>query len=90
MHAVVVHVAISDYEKARQSLHTDVIPGVSAAPGFVTGYWLAPVDGKGLSVVVFENEDAARAMLALVQPGAHPSPSVTVESAEVREVAAHA
>ena len=90
MHAVVVRAAISDFEKARQALQDEVIPRVSAAPGFVAGYWLEPTDGKGLSVVVFENEDAAREMLAMVQPGSNPSPFVTVESSEVREVVGHA
>jgi hypothetical protein len=26
---------------------------------FVAGYWLEPVDGKGMAVIVFESEDAA-------------------------------
>ena len=90
MHAVVVRVAISDFEKARESLQDEIIPRVSAAPGFVAGYWLEPTDGKGLSVVVFENEDAARGMLAMVQEGSSPSAFATVESSEVREVVGHA
>ncbi|HEX9467583.1 MAG TPA: hypothetical protein VGA11_04175 [Acidimicrobiia bacterium] len=90
MHAVVVRVTISDFEKARQVLQDEVISRVSAAPGFVTGYWLEPIDGKGLSVIVFEDEDAARSMLAMVQPGSNPSAFVTVESSEVREVVGHA
>ena len=90
MHAVVVRAAIPDFEKARQVLQDDVIAQVKNAPGFVAGYWLEPIDGKGLSVVVFENEDAARAMLAMVKPGSNPSAFVTVESSEVREVAGHA
>lgn len=60
---------ISDFEQARQALQDEVIPQVTSAPGFVSGYWLAPIDGKGLSVFVFEDEDAARGMLAMVQPG---------------------
>lgn len=90
MHAVVVRAAISDFEKARQALQAEMIPRISAAPGFVAGYWLEPIDGKGLSVVVFDNEDAARGMLAMVQSGSNPSAFATVESSEVREVVGHA
>jgi hypothetical protein len=90
MHAVVVQVTISDFEKARQALHAETIPRVKAAPGFLGGYWLAPADGKGLSIVLFESEDAARGALPMVQPGSNPSPFVTVESSEVREVVGQA
>jgi hypothetical protein len=89
MHAVVVRVRITDFEKARRALEEEVVPGVSSAPGFVTGYWLEPVDGVGLSIVVLESEEAAQGMIAAVQPGSHPSEFVTVESSEIREVVAH-
>jgi hypothetical protein len=89
MHAVVVQVRITDFEKARQVLEEEVVPGVSSAPGFVTGYWLEPVQGEGLSIVVFDSEEAAKGMIASVQPGANPSEFVTVESSEIREVVAH-
>jgi hypothetical protein len=86
MHAVIVTVAIEDFEKARQSLQDEVIPMVKNAPGFVAGYWLEPVDDQGLSIVVFETEAAAREMSKMVEPAATPSPFVTVRSMQIREV----
>ena len=91
MHAVVVTVTISDYEAARQQLHERVIPTVKQRPGFSGGYWLAPVDGKGLSIAVFDSEGNAQAMAAQLREGAFPIPdSVTFESVDVREVAGSA
>ena len=39
MHAVVVRVNINEPETAERALHEQVVPRVSQAPGFVTGYW---------------------------------------------------
>lgn len=86
MHAVVVTVKVGNVEEARPELLEQVVPAVSQAPGFVAGYWLEPVDGHGLSVVVFESEEAAKVAAERVQP---PS-SVTIETVEVREVVASA
>jgi hypothetical protein len=86
MHAVVVTVKVGNVEEARPKLLEQVVPAVSQAPGFVAGYWLEPIDGHGLSVVVFESEEAAKVAAENVQP---PS-SVTLESVEVREVVASA
>ena len=91
MKAVVVHAAISDFDQARQHLNDEMIPKVSTAPGFVTGWWLAPgEDGKGMAVVVFESEESARELLAMMQPGAQPNPYATVERSEMRDIAGHA
>jgi hypothetical protein len=87
MHAVVVKVQITDREAADTALHEQVVPGVSQAPGFVTGYWTRK-GNTGLSMVIFESEEAANGMserIASVLPD-----TVTLESVEVREVAAHA
>ena len=89
MHAIVVTVAIEDFEKSRQALQDEIIPRVKNAPGFVAGYWLEPVDGQGLSIVVFETEEAAREMSKMVEPGATPSPFATVTSMQLREVVGH-
>jgi hypothetical protein len=88
MHAVVVDVSINDMEQARQTLHEQVVPMVSKAPGFVSGYWLDSDGGRGHSVAVFDDEAAASAMADQVRgfaPGA-----VTIEHVSVREVVAHA
>ena len=58
MHAVVVRASVSDPEGSRKTLNDDVIPRARTSDGFVAGYWLEPLDGKGLAVMVFENEKA--------------------------------
>ena len=87
MHAVVGTVTISDFEHARRLLHDDVLPTITEVPGFVSGYWLAPVDGKGTSLLIFETEDEAHAMADQMPPGRQLNQFVTVDSVEVREVA---
>ena len=92
MHAVLLEVDLSgtEREEGLKNLRETVVPRVKQAPGFQSGTWLAPVAGKGLSVVVFEGEENARAMAAMVAVGSSPSPGVTVERCEVREVVASA
>jgi hypothetical protein len=91
MHAVVVRVKIGDVEVARKGLREEVLPRVSQAPGFVAGYWTASDDGHdGLSMAVFESEDAARAAAEMVRTGTVRPETVTLESVEVREVVEHA
>ena len=87
MHAVVSKVTISDQEAAQSHLRENVVPGVSQAPGFVAGYWTRK-DDTGLAMVIFESEDAAKAMSERV-PSMIPD-VVTLENIEVREVVAHA
>jgi hypothetical protein len=87
VHAVVVRVTLEDVEAARRDLRERVVPGVSQAPGFVTGYWTRK-DESGLAMVIFESEDAAEAMRERV-PSLAPD-VVTIEDVEVREVEAHA
>ena len=87
MHAVVVRVTLVDIEASRSDLRERVVPGVSQAPGFVTGYWTRK-DDSGLAMVIFESEDAAEAMRERV-PSLAPD-VVTIEDIEVREVEAHA
>ena len=57
------------------------------APGFVSGYWLAPVDGIGMSVIVFETEEHAEAAVGYPLS---PLPGVTPLTVEIREVYASA
>ena len=86
MHAVVVKVTIEDREASEATLHEQVVPGVSQAPGFVAGYWTRK-GNNGLSMVIFESEEAANGM-AERAPGIVPD-TVTLEEFEVREVVAH-
>jgi hypothetical protein len=87
MHAVVVKVTINDAEASERTLREQVVPQVSQAPGFVAGYWTRK-DNTGLSMVIFESEDAANGMSERL-PSVVPD-TVTLEEAEVREVVAHA
>ena len=89
MHAVVVRVSISDVETAQRGLEETVVPRVKQAPGFVAGYWTRSGDGSnGQSMMVFESEDAARAVADRLHTDV--PEGVTIESTEVREVVASA
>ncbi len=87
MHAVVVTVTINDVEASQAVLREQVVPRVSQAPGFVAGYWTRK-DDTGVSMVIFESEEAARQMSERV-PSVVPD-TVTLEDVEVREVVASA
>lgn len=84
-----VRLAADMQDQARQGLRDEVLPRVKSAPGFVAGYWFAPAQDQGSSVVFWESREAAEAMAATLQPGAHPTPPVTVEQVEVVEVIEH-
>lgn len=83
MHAVVVKVTLNDPQGDEAALREQVVPRVSAAPGFVAGYWTRK-DNDGLSMVIWESEDAANAASEMVQSAA--PDGVTIDSVEVREV----
>jgi hypothetical protein len=87
VHAVVVRVTIEDEAAAMPVLREEVVPRVSQAPGFVAGYWTRK-DNTGLSMLVFESEEAATR--AREQVSANMPDAVNLESAEVREVVANA
>jgi hypothetical protein len=87
MHAVVVRVNIDDHEEATARLREEVVPRVSQAPGFVAGYWTRK-DNAGLSMLVFESEQAATKAEERVRENM--PDVVTLESTEVREVVANA
>lgn len=89
MHAVVVRVSIKDFEPARQFLTEQVVPRVKQAPGFVAGYWTRGEDGTGLSLIVFESEDAARNVAQMIESQGMDE-AVALQGAEVREVVASA
>lgn len=87
MHAVIVRVTITDRESGERGLREQVVPRVSQASGFVTGYWTWK-DNTGLSMVVFDSEEAANRMGENVRSVA--PEGVTIDDVEVREVVAHA
>jgi len=87
MHAVVINVSFDDQSAAQASLG-ELVPRVSASPGFVSGYWIALSDQKGASIAVFDSEDQAKALEAQAQSA--PAGPVKIESIAVGEVVAHA
>ena len=90
MHAVVVRVTINDFDGAQQVLEEQVVPRASGAPGFIAGYWTRGEDNSGMSMIVFESEDAANGAAQMIQSQGSPSDAVTFEDVEVRSVVAHA
>jgi hypothetical protein len=90
MHAVVVRATIGDAEIAQKGLQEQVVPRVSNAPGLVAAYWTRSDDKtNGVSMIVFESEEAARAAAEMI--GNTPPPeTVTLDNVEVREVVANA
>lgn len=60
---------------------------VLRAPGFVSAQWLEPIDGVGMSVIVFETKEQAEQALARPLP---PLPGVTPLTVQIREVYASA
>lgn len=89
MHAVVVKVTIEDFETARKNLRAQVVPAVSQAPGFVSGYWTRSEDGNnGIGMIVFDSEESARTASEMIAAGAREG--VTLDGVEIREVVEHA
>ena len=89
MHAVVVRVSIRDREAAQKRLDEDVVPRIRQAPGFRAGYWTWK-DNTGLSMVVFDSEDAANQAGDQARAMVQEIDAVELEGVEVREVVAHA
>jgi hypothetical protein len=87
VHAVVATVRIEDVQAARDALAGLRLGVVPRAPGFVSAYWLAPVDGVGMSVIVFDSKEHADQAIGYPLP---PLPGVTPLTVEVREVYASA
>ncbi len=87
VHAVVATVRVDEPDKARALLEEARVSLVRRAPGFVSGVWLEPLEGIGMSVIVFDSEEHA------VEAMRYPLPrlaGVTPISVELREVYAHA
>jgi hypothetical protein len=89
VHAVVVRVTITDRQAAQQKLEQEVVPGASQAPGFQAGYWTWK-DNSGLSMTVFDSEDAANRAADRVREMIEGNTAVSLMGVEVREVMAHA
>jgi len=86
MHAAIIRANIpGGVNDARlKNLHEQVVPRVSGAPGFKTGYWCDAVDDKGFAFVVFDDEASAKA--AAPPPGADMGEGITIDTVEFREI----
>jgi hypothetical protein len=91
VHAVIVTVRIDAglEDRARAALRDRVVPGVSQAPGFITGTWVELPSGEGMSLVVFDSEANARNAAPAVGMRPQDDP-VTVTAVTHCAVLAHA
>jgi hypothetical protein len=94
MHAVIAHVKIDPGEEdaARKMLSEVVVPMTKGFSGFSGGTWCRALEGdRGISVLLFETEQAARAAAEqMLSEGPPPGMPVTRESVDVFEVLAQA
>jgi hypothetical protein len=78
---------IKDPDVAERALYEELIPRVSGAPGFISGYWTTK-DDTALSMFIFETEEAATRMSEQARSGV--PGGVVLDGIEVREVVEHA
>ena len=90
MHAVVGTVTIHDFERGLPVLREHVVPRVKQAPGLINAYWMRSADNRGMSVIVFETQEAAEALARIIAAEGPPTDAVTLDGVEVREVVAQA
>jgi hypothetical protein len=83
MFAIVTTVRVENPDEAREKLQTARVPLLQRAPGMVHGYWLEPLDGIGMSVIIFKDKAAVDAAYDYPVPA---MPGVEVLTKEVREV----
>lgn len=87
MHAALVTLAIdpAQAQAAAGALMSDILPRLTATPGFVGGHWLEPKGGEGFAMLLFDTEEQAR---GAVPPAAGWSaPGVTIHTVDIRRVA---
>jgi hypothetical protein len=90
MHAVVVRETGQNeaIEGSGAHLMANVVPRIREAPGAVSALWMTDGSGGTLNVLVFENEEAARAALEPVRNAPRPG-FMKLDSVEVYSVLAH-
>ena len=90
MHGVIVQVKIDQNreDEARKMLQDVVVPSAKALDGFVSGTWLRALQGdQGISVLLFESAEGARAAAAQIRSqGPPPGVPVTMENVDACEV----
>ena len=92
MHAVFIEVDADEsvLEEAKRELPKTVVP-MARSHGAQAGYWLAPQNGRGISVTVYGTAEEAQKVAGMFTPGQPPPGGISeviVRTAEVREVIA--
>jgi hypothetical protein len=89
MYAAVMHLSFVPElaPQAAAAFTGELLPRVKATDGFKGGYWLDPSDGKGLGLILFDEEEQARNASL---PDRWDAPGVTVDNVQIRRVAATA
>ena len=87
MYAALIELTIDPNQApaAAAAFTESILPRVTAAEGFVRGYWVDPVDGEGFGFVLFDTADQARR--ATPPAASWSAPGVTIRGVEVRRVA---
>ena len=81
----------SDPVIGQKVLESDVIPLVTAQPGFQRGTWFRNVDGKtGIGAAVFDTEANAKAAGSAIRSQTRPAEAPTITTTGVYEVVAEA
>lgn len=75
-------------EGSGEHLVANVLPRTRQAPGVVSAFWMTDGSGGTLNVLVFENEEAARAALEPIRNAPRPG-FMKLESVELHRVLAH-
>jgi hypothetical protein len=71
---------------AAATLTSDILPTLQMAPGFISGYWLDPDEGRGFAMILFETEAQGRQALPPLNDWT--APGVVIENVDFRRVAA--
>jgi hypothetical protein len=87
MHAALIRLTIEPElaPAAAAALTGGILPKLRAAPGFVAGYWVDPVDRQGFGFLLFETEE--QALTATPPATAWPAPGVKILQTDIRRVA---
>jgi hypothetical protein len=94
MYAVFVEVnpGVISNDQARQAIEATAVPMAREA-GARAGYWLSAEGDRGVAMICFDSEEAARQAADQLKvgeapPGAPPGSDATFRTVEVREVLA--
>jgi hypothetical protein len=94
MWAVVTTVTVPEQASTaslRQALSEEAAPLAQSLPGFVRGTWTLSADHRrGIGIVVFTDEESARARLADISVGSMGPGGATITETDLFEVLAEA